>query len=462
MNAPEQKTLRPPHLVRSLVALLVGTLILRAAAGAMGENIQFYFNAIHDAALSPIHPLRAIVASGQLYRISYTLGGIIISTFFIAELFGSIILGAWSDRLGRKLFIIFGPLFGAIAVLITSVTTVMWLLIVTRLLEGLSTASNAPATLGYIAEATAGSPKLRTRVSGLFEVATIGGVAIGFSLGGWLWREFGTAARVFGIPFTSPAFAINAIIYLASFVILWLGIHEVVERRRKPSETTASASNTIRQYWAILSDPLVAGFAPAWIAINAVLGIWLNLSARMMTDKTGFPGQLLVGQFNSFQAGNITAAYAIFFILGIVLWSVFFPQLKRTTSMLIGALGLIASCLLISTINHQAGIDAPLTLALAFLLVVTIMIQSGFTPAALAYLADITETRTSSRGAIMGLYSVFLGFGQFLGISIGGIFIDQAGADGMALCTGLFGVFAAILVIRLRTHEARLHATPAE
>ena len=88
----------------------------------------------------------------------------IIGSFFVSELLGALDPGAWSDRYGRKLFIIFGPLFGAVAVLITSVTTVVWLLIFTRLLEGLSTASNAPATLGYIAEATSDSPKLRARI----------------------------------------------------------------------------------------------------------------------------------------------------------------------------------------------------------------------------------------------------------------------------------------------------------
>ncbi len=56
-------------------------------------------------------------------------------------------LGGLSDRYGRKLFIVFGPVFGAVAVLITSLTTAVWLLVVTRLLEGLSTAASAPATL---------------------------------------------------------------------------------------------------------------------------------------------------------------------------------------------------------------------------------------------------------------------------------------------------------------------------
>ncbi len=444
----------PPHLFRSLVAVIVGSLVLRAAAGAMGENIQFYFNAIHAASMDPNSPLRAIAGAGNVYPISYTLGGMIIGSFFVAELLGALVLGAWSDRFGRKWFIILGPVFGAVAVLITSITTAVWLLVFTRLLEGLSTASNAPATLGYIAEATSDSPKLRTRIAGLFEIGTIGGIAIGFSLGGWMWRTFGTAARVAGIPFTSPSFAVNALVYLASLIILWVGFHRVAELRRNSTVPSISPGETIKRYWAIIRSPRVAGFAPAWIAINAVLGIWINLSARILTDKSGFPHQILVGQFDSFTAGNVRALYAFFFILGILAWSIFFPTLKKTTTMLIGSAGLVVSCLLIFGINHQPSLSTPWVLPLAILLVISIMIQSGFTPAALAHLADITEAHDTDRGAIMGLYSVFLGLGQFLGASVGGIFVDWRGADGMVLITGLLGVFAAFLIVRARLSDS--------
>lgn len=442
-----------PHVIRSLVSLIVGSLLLRAAAGAMGENIQFYFNYIHEAAFDPNHPLR-VIANAHVYEVSYTIGGLIIGTFFAAELIGAPLFGVWSDRYGRKLFIIFGPLFGAIAVQITAMTTIVWLLLFTRLLEGISTAANAPATLGYIAETTSHSTKLRTRVVGLFEVATIGGMALGFTLGGWLWREFGAPAVVFGVTLTSPAFALNALVYLASLVILWFGMHEYREAKH-----TGAADVTVKQavagYWKLFTNPRVQSFAPAWIAVNAVLGVWINLTARIFTDKSMFSDQLLVGSFDAFQAGNLRAAYAVIFVLGILFWSVFFPTIKKTVVMLIGTGGLFLTCLFLFVINHQPSLDAPLMLPLALLLAVSIVIQSGFTPAALAYLADITEAYTQDRGAIMGMYSVFLGVGQFIGAIAGGPFVDWRGADGIVIVTALFGLVSLGTLLRLHATETR-------
>ncbi|MBI5305350.1 MAG: MFS transporter [Chloroflexi bacterium] len=453
MTAHEQANNPIPHLTRSLIALISGSLLLRAAAGAMGENIQFYFNAIHEAALNPDHPLRLIAGRHNVYEVSYTIGGLIIGTFFAAELVGAPLFGAWSDRYGRKLFIIFGPLFGAIAVQITAMTTVVWMLLVTRLLEGISTAANAPATLGYIAETTSHSPKLRARVVGFFEIATIGGAAAGFSLGGWLWRHYGDAAIVAGIPLTSPAFALNAIIYLASLAILWWGLHEY--REGVHTGKSASPRETWAHYWKLVTNPRVQRFAPAWIAINAVLGVFINLTARVFTDRTVFQDQLLVGRFDAFEAGNVRAAYAVIFVIGILFWSMFFAQMKKTTVMLIGTGGLFLTCLILYAINHQPSFDAPLILPLAILLAVSIVIQSGFTPAALAHLADITEEHSADRGAIMGLYSVFLGVGQFLGAALGGPFVDWRGADGIVVITALLGLFSAAMLVRLQATESR-------
>jgi MFS family permease len=439
---------RQPHVIRSLTAVILGSFILRMAAAAMGQNIQFYFNAIHQAALDPNNPLRLLFGQHHVYQISYSLGGVITASFFVAELIGALFFGAWSDRYGRKLFIIFGPLFGAIAVQITALTTAVWLLVVTRLLEGLSTGSNAPSTLGFIAEESSSSPKLRTRVVGLYEIATIGGMATGAVLGGWLWSHFGKPAIVAGIPLTSPAFALNALVYLASLAILWFGLQEMKDRRNNNIKYD-NARDVVKQYWKILSNPKVAGFAPAWIAINGVLGIWLNLMARIFTDKGNFTNQTLAGGFTSQQTANIFALYVCFFVFGILLWSLLGTKLKKINAMLIGVGGLLIVCLVLFAINHQPSLNAPLILPLVILLVINLMVLSGFTPSALAHLADITEYYTGNRGAIMGLYSIFLGIGQFLGSSFGGPFVDWLGVDGMILATAILGVIAGLLLLRM-------------
>ena len=137
-------------LLRSLIAVLVGSLILRLASHAMGQMTQFYLDHI----------------SNQYYYISYTTRGFVIASFFVTELAGSLVLGAMSDRYGRKIFILLGPLLGAIAVQMTAMTSLLWVLVIARLLAGLSTGSSVPATLGYISEATVGRPTLRASLPG--------------------------------------------------------------------------------------------------------------------------------------------------------------------------------------------------------------------------------------------------------------------------------------------------------
>src|SRR5690349_15071209 len=98
-NATPTRPKRPRltrALIRSLTAIIVGSLILRLASQTTGQMLQFYFDHIHR----------------HYYPLSYTLTGLITASFFITELFGSLILGAMSDRYGRRLFILLGPVFG--------------------------------------------------------------------------------------------------------------------------------------------------------------------------------------------------------------------------------------------------------------------------------------------------------------------------------------------------------------
>lgn len=417
-------------LIRSLIAIILGSLVLRLASHTTGLMLQFYFSHIDT----------------HYYHLSHTLTGLITASFFVTELFGALILGAMSDRYGRRLFILLGPVLGLIAVQMTAMTVLLWLLVITRLLEGLSTASSVPATLGYISEATDGRPALRARVIGLFEITLVGGIALGASVAGYLWRYFGHRATVLGLDLTSPAFAINGLIYLASLFIFAWGLKDL---KRLPG-TTAGARGKLDHYRVLLRSRAVWMFIPAWLAIFSVIGVWINNSIRLLTGDEHRAGQLLMGHISTVQFGNGQAVLAIVFAAGILVWSFILARYRKTSVMLVAVIGLFILLGTVYGLNHLGTFSSPLYYPLMAGLLVGIGLLSGFTPAALTYLADVTESYAEDRGSIMGLYSVFLGVGQLLGAVTGGYFAERGGIDGLLVLSAAFGIITAISLLLLR------------
>jgi len=89
-----------------------------------------------------------------------------------------------------------------------------------------------------------------------------------------------------------------------------------------------------------------------------------------------------------------------------------------------------------------------------------VFVLAGATPAALGLLADVSEAYPADRGAIMGLYSVFLAVGQITGAFIGAETAIRAGIDGILLATlALLGV-ALLPLARLRAFEHRVGVAP--
>ncbi len=72
----------------------------------------------------------------------------------------------------------------------------------------------------------------------------------------------------------------------------------------------------------------------------------------------------------------------------------------------------------------------------------------------------MSERFPSDRGAIMGLYSVFLALGQIIGSLIGGVAADWLGIDGMFIATLVLLGIAVVPLARLRTQEHQLEQLP--
>jgi MFS family permease len=161
-----------------------------------------------------------------------------------------------------------------------------------------------------------------------------------------------------------------------------------------------------------------------------------------------------MGSITPEKFGNGSATLLAFFALGVLAWSFVLGRYRKTNVMLASTIALFGLFLTVFGLNHLTSYSSPFYFLLLGTLLIEVLVLSGFTPAALTYLADVTENYAADRGSIMGLYSVFLGIGQLVGTSLGGYFADWNGVDGLLLLSAIFGGVTAISLLGLRRQEA--------
>ena len=411
---------RPPDPdLKSVSLALGGTFVLRCASYASG--------------------LLVLVSLGIRSRseadVTAGIASLVAVTFYASELIGAPLFGAWSDRVGRKPFLILGPVFGGIAAQLMGVTLVIPILILVRILQGLSTATAAPATLGFLSAQTATSERFRGRVMGFYEAATVVGLALGAALGGKLHDQFG-----------SLSFTIVACMYVLALVPFLF-----VRDRAWLPRVHVSHGNLIGRMF----NRRLMRFAPAWLAANAVLGAWFSVGPFLAAGAPNH-GQFLMRGFSPGQIGMAYLAFGVLFTVGAIVWGFLMPLIGRQATLLVGVVGLGFASLALWALNHVPfDAHAGVVLILVGLVAIGIFVESGFTPAALAYLAEIAEERAEDRGSVMGVYSVLLSVGQLLGGALAAPFAERMGINGLILLTGLLCLVALFTVMLLGQSERR-------
>ena len=415
---------------RSIGSMLVATFVLRVSTSVTGGMLVYL---VDDLTRNQGTGPRAI---------SFLTGG-----FYATELTGAILFGVLADRYGRKVIMLLGPIFGGIAVAMTGMTTQMPVLFVTRLLEGSSTAASVPSTLGFIAAETAHDEKLRGRVVSLFELVSLGGMlAVGPALAGILWDAFGR-----------PAFFLNCGFYAVALGLYAYGVHEVPRSRQvdlMPAPTARGTSlSGVSRYIRMATNRKVLLFAPTWLAINAILGLWALQAPLLLKGNVHDPSQFLMQGVSATSIGLGEAVLAVVFGAGILFWGLVYARFRRTTMLLIGVGAFVVMTFDILAINHLGGSSTGMLAGLGAVALVSLFVMSGATPAALGLLADVSEGFEEDRSAIMGLYSVFLGIGQVLGAILGGLAASWKGIDGLIVATVGLLVIGIIALVNLRGHE---------
>lgn len=419
---------------RSIAAVLFGTFTLRFSTGLTGGLLVYYLNQL------PVY-------GGQ--HVSSTAVGLLTAGYFLAELVLSPVFGFLSDRFGAHRIMQVGPAFGLIAVLITAFVVDLWILGGTRLLEGGAAAASIPSILGYIALATSGDQALRGRAVARFEGATLAGIGLGIVAAGPIFDAIGRGG-----------FLLNGGIYLVSFAIYRWGVAEL---HHEPTDEELEAGThhvrpnqlDLARYRRILRSSGVWLLAPTWIALNAVIGSWTTQSVFQLvrTPPPQFHNQLLMQGFSPTSVSLGFGALAVIFTAGLLYWGNRFKSQRRTTIIAIGVVGALVMLGAAFGLNHSAALGLPLQVLLGAVAASGLFVMAGATPAALGLLADMTESHPADRGAIMGLYSVFLGVGQILGALCSGVAGDLAGIDGLLGASVLLIVIAMLPIQRLRSSE---------
>ena len=413
---------------RSIISMLCGTFVLRVSTAITGGMLVYLVDDLTR---------NRGTGAGALSLLN--------DGFYAAELSGAILFGVLADRYGRKAIMLVGPVFGGVAVAMTGLTTHMPVLFFTRLLEGGSTAASIPSTLGFIAAETEHDEQLRGRVVSTFELVSLAGMlAIGPALAGILWDRLGR-----------PAFFLNCAFYLLALSLYAYGVREVRRTRPAPSSVPvrARAAAGVARYLHIATNRQILLFAPTWLAINAILGLWALQAPLLIKGNVHDSSQFLMQGMSATSIGVGQAVLAVVFGLGLVFWGLVYARFRRTTMLLIGVVAFAVMTADVLAINHFGGVSTTVLIGLVAIAVGALFVMSGATPAALGLLADVSGGFEEDRSAIMGLYSVFLGLGQVVGGSLGGLAATWKGIDGLVIATVGLLVIGIVALVNLRRHE---------
>ncbi len=382
--------------------------LLRIASGTSGILIGLYLASLNNHGA----------------HLSAGLVGTLSAVSFAAELFASIPMGLASDAMQPRLLMTAGAIIGALAVFLFAVSGSTSIFFLSRLLEGVGAAAIVPALLAYLTDATDDRPTLRVKAMSYFELTLLAGLALGGIVAGQLFRVL-----------HAGAFAIVAIVYLLCAVTLFINISGRTVRH------LVSPLDDLKQ---VLQLPSIRHLAPVWLCVNSVVGLWLGPTLPFLLTERSTKSQYLAGIYASTPAsvGWLLLGYSIVFGIGVTAWSFVLPHIRLKNAMRITLGAMLPVCAGFYLLNHSGNQSSTARWSLGAIISLLIMVESGFTPAALAWLAG-TLPIESGRGAAMGLYSVLLSVGAIIGSLLAGILGQRYAIDGLLYGT----VFVAILAL---------------
>jgi hypothetical protein len=401
-----------------LPAALLGNALLRIAGGASAMLVGLYLadlanrGALVDAALV-----------GTLGAIS-----------FGAELLFAVPTGMLSDAIAPRALMTSGALLGAAATQMFGMTDWVGIFFLSRAIEGVGAAAGTPPLLAHITDMTDRDPILRARAMSYFELSLLAGLALGGLIGAQLWHIFHT-----------HAFATVAAVYFLSAVLLYFGA---------AGSRGHGGHQALAGFWRAMRQPSLRRLAPVWLCVNAIVGLWLGPTLTFLLTKNARSTQFLAGVFadQPEQVGWLLLGYSLVFGAGVTVWSIILPRMPILRVLRINLVAMFAVCACLFVLNHAGTLSYGVRWAIGGASTLCVMIESGFTPAALSLLAGAIGAQ-AGRGAAMGIYSVLLSIGAIGGSLMAASLGNRFAVDGLIYGTLALAVVAMALLGRLHPVE---------
>jgi DHA1 family tetracycline resistance protein-like MFS transporter len=193
---------------------------------------------------------------------------LIIAAYALCAFLAAPVLGAFSDRLGRRPVLLFSIAGSAIGFVIFGVGGALWVLFAGRIIDGL-TAGNISAMYAYIADTHA--PRDRGAAFGFLGAAGGLGFMLGPALGGFLGD----------ISYALPAFAAAGVAVLNALWV-YLCVPESLHTENRSDRLQWNQLNPFRQLIAVFNNKAILPiFAGSFLFFTAATLMQSNLGVLM-------------------------------------------------------------------------------------------------------------------------------------------------------------------------------------
>ena len=367
--------------------------------------------------IAPVLPLFA-----KSFGVSTATIGLTLSFFAVARLVLNVPLGVLSDRRGRRMLLVAGPLVTSVGMLGSGMSPDIGVLLAWRLVAGAGSAMYMTGAQTYLVDIS--TPDNRARFIGTNQAALLLGVAIGPAIGGF-------AAEAWGLR--APFYLVGASALVAS-AYAWSRLPETAHAHDGDGDGDGAGEPPGRRPWArfaLSRDFLAVAFVTTAIFFTRT-GSRFTLMPLLAVDRLDFsPGSLGL-LFTAMSVLNLA-------LLGPAAWLADHAGRKRAIvpSGMIVAVGLVV---LAVAGDHATFVVAAVVLAAG---------TSLAGPAPAAFAADLAPP--GLRGMAMGLYRTAGDLGFVVGPPLLGAVAD-ATTIGWALIAnaGLMVVSAVVFAVVAR------------